>query len=78
MFVSYSRNPSGRWLPSTVSRLKLHVLLTLIFDGRAGFAMKGVHILSATCFGLAACVSTGVDVKQEQLSHFMIGFLHAR
>lgn len=48
--------------------------LTLIFDGRAGFAMKGVHILSATCFGLAACVSTGVDVKQEQLSHFMIGF----
>ncbi|MFP3534017.1 hypothetical protein SB763_32185, partial [Burkholderia sp. SIMBA_042] len=47
--------------------------LTLVFNGRARFAMRRVHILLAT-LGLAACVSTGVDVKQEQLSHFMIGF----
>lgn len=49
-------------------------LLTLVLYGRARFPMRGGQILFATCFVLAACVSTGVDVKREQLSHFMIGF----
>ena len=39
-----------------------------------GGDMKRVHALIATCAMLAACVSTGVDVKQEQLSDFMLGF----
>ncbi|WP_454767187.1 hypothetical protein [Cupriavidus campinensis] len=36
--------------------------------------MKRVHALIATCVMLVACVSTGVDVKPENLSNFMLGF----
>ncbi|WP_454735837.1 hypothetical protein [Cupriavidus necator] len=36
--------------------------------------MKRVHALVVTCIMLGACVSTGVDVKPEQMSHFMLGF----
>ncbi|WP_432261357.1 hypothetical protein [Cupriavidus sp. TMH.W2] len=36
--------------------------------------MKRVHALFVTGIMLAACVSTGVDVKPEQLSNFLPGF----
>lgn len=36
--------------------------------------MKRVHALTGLCVLLAACVSTGVDVKPEQLSNFLPGF----
>lgn len=36
--------------------------------------MKRVHALTATCIILVGCVSTGIDVKQEHLSHFLPGF----
>lgn len=39
-----------------------------------GVGMQRVCALIATCILLAACVSTGVDVKPEQLSNFMPGF----
>lgn len=39
-----------------------------------GVGMKRVYALIATCIMLVACVSTGVDVKPEQLSNFMLGF----
>lgn len=39
-----------------------------------GGDMKRVHALTVTCAMLVACVSTGVDVKQEQLANFMLGF----
>lgn len=36
--------------------------------------MKRVCALFATCLMLVSCVSTGVDVKPEQMSNFMLGF----
>ena len=36
--------------------------------------MKRVHALVVAGLMLAACVSTGVDVKPEQLSNFLPGF----
>jgi hypothetical protein len=36
--------------------------------------MKRVHALVVTGIMLSACVSTGVDVKPEQLSNFLPGF----
>ena len=39
-----------------------------------GVGMRRVYALIATCIMLVACVSTGVDVKPEQLSNFMFGF----
>ncbi|WP_042878695.1 hypothetical protein [Cupriavidus necator] len=36
--------------------------------------MKRVHALIVTCAMLVACVSTGVDVKPEHMSNFMLGF----
>ena len=36
--------------------------------------MKRVHALVVICIMLVACVSTGIDVKPEQLSNFMLGF----
>lgn len=39
-----------------------------------GDDMKRVHALIAASAMLAACVSTGVNVRQEQLENFMLGF----
>ncbi|AGW93988.1 hypothetical protein [Cupriavidus sp. DF5525] len=36
--------------------------------------MKRAHALIVTCVMLVACVSTGVDVKPEHMSNFMLGF----
>jgi len=36
--------------------------------------MNRVHALLAVCCLLAACMSTGVDVKPEQLANFLPGF----
>lgn len=39
--------------------------------------MKLIHALTAltaVCFMLAGCVSTGVDIRPEQLSNFLLGF----
>ncbi|WP_340526683.1 hypothetical protein [Cupriavidus necator] len=36
--------------------------------------MKPAHALIVTCVMLAACVSTGVEVKQEQMANFLLGF----
>lgn len=41
----------------------------------AGHDMKRAHTLTAAaCIMLAACVSTGVDVRPEHLSNFIPGF----
>ncbi|PLQ00702.1 hypothetical protein [Cupriavidus pauculus] len=36
--------------------------------------MKLIHAGTVLCAMLAACVSTGVDVRPEQLSNFLLGF----
>ncbi len=36
--------------------------------------MNRVHAMIAVCSLMVACVSTGVDVRQEQLANFIPGF----
>jgi len=36
--------------------------------------MNRIYAIVAVCSLMAACVSTGVDVKQEQLANFLPGF----
>ena len=51
-----------------------HVPFSVTAQQYGGVGMQRVYALIATCIMLAACVSTGVDVKPEQLSNFIPDF----